>query len=660
MKSKISFFNTNIYAKNIKLFWPVWLGYWIALMLMMPVRIWFGFRKTSDSIIIYGKMYEENYLRVLYEAMRMDVHIILIACLVIVCATCVFGYLFNARNANMIHAFPVSRLELYCTNAITGLSFMCVPQIISFIASIIVCICFGETRVVYLAVWLVMVLAITFFLYAVALVSVMCTGHIIAAVPIFAVFSFGYIVIRYTVTKVIEFFAYGVNNLSDISNGKLNWLSPLYYINYKVNINMIKDSKSDMVLGLDYTGLPVIASFFAVGIMVYIAAFMLYKRRQIECAGDFIAFDIVKPIFRWGCGCIGSMIAALAIYEVFTDSDFKIKDSFFFLMTIVLGIILFYILDMFVQKNFRVITKRRNKECVVYVGCMFLLLCCLRFTGKYIENDIPLNDEVKECYISLTYPIKIEGDKINDIVAIQKSLVNDEKYMRQVKSSYTRNVIIKYVLKNGKNVERNYTVPMTDKTIKSVFHDIYKYESDSSNLEKYLLSNNKEKCFFKATTGVISVSDTDNDTVGTRKFTAAQSQAIYEAFVKDIEDGNVLPLYVQDPEKLAMKKYNNNTYIITEDEVKGYAYWMELDFILDDYRDYTDSYIDMNGYTDETGVSKSTSERVYLSDYASVYKNVLEKNFILDENCKNVMQALIDTGVVSNIDELHKISEENE
>ena len=660
MKSKISFFNTNIYTKNVKLFWPIWLGYWIVLMLMMPVRIWFGFRKTSESIIIYGKMYEENYLRVLYEAMRMDVHIILIAGIVIVCATCVFGYLFNARNANMMHAFPVSRLELYCTNAITGLSFICVPQIISFIVSIIVCISFGETRVVYLAVWLAMVLAITFFLFAVALVSVMCTGHMIATAPIFAVFSFGYIVIRYAVTKVVEFFAYGVNNLSDIRNGKLNWLSPLYYIGYKVDINMIKDSKNDRVLGLDYTGMPVIASFFAVGIIIYIVAFMLYKRRQIECAGDFIAFDIVKPIFRWGGGCIGSMIAALTIYEIFTDSDFKIKESLFFFMTIAIGIILFYILDMFVQKNFRVITKRRNKECVVYVGCMVLLLCGLRFTGKYIQNDIPLNDEVKECYISFTYPIKIEGDKINDIIAIQNSLINDEKYMRQVKSTYTRNIIIKYVLNNGKKVERNYTVPMTDKTIKSVFHDIYKYESDSSNLEKYLLSNDMKKCFSKATTGVISVSDTENESVGTRKLTAAQSQEIYEAYVRDIEDGNVLPLYVQDPETIAMKKYDNGTYVITEDEVKGYAYWMELDFLLDDYRDYTDSYIDMNGYTDQTEVSKSTTERVYLSDGASVYKNVLEKNLIIDENCKNVMQALIDSGVVSGIDELHKISEDNE
>ena len=662
MKSKISFFNPCIYKKNVKLFWPIWLGYWIILMVLMPVRMWLSFKQIQDSILFYGQEYAEDYISTIYNAVNMDYHIIIITVFALACVACVFGYLFNARNANMMHAFPVNRFELFCTNVISGLSFLWVPQLICFFTTLVVCVSFGETRIVYLGIWLVMSMAISFFLFSVAVLSAMCTGHTLAIPVIFATFNLGYIAIRQAVTGVIEFFAFGVNNLSDLRAGKINWLSPLYYIFYNVQFSLVRDKAGEHIIGIDYIGMQVIASFFAIGILVYIIAYILYARRRIECAGDMIAFDIVKPVFRWGIGVAGSFFITLVSYGMISSNGIKISDIFFIVSAVIFGIIIFFITDMFIQKNFRVFARRRVRESIIYIGCFLIVTISLKMTGDIIEKALPDNKDVECAYISSTFPVRIDGDKINDVIALQNQIIKNEKYLRKVKSNYTRDIDIVYNMKNGKKIKRSYSVPLTDKSIKLVYEQIYKYESNAENMKKYLLCYDIDKCMANATGGTITVSCSKTEKTGHITLTEKQIAAVLQGFIKDIEEGNVQNLYAHDPAKLPLKKYDDGTYIVKENTEFEYVYRMDLSFVLNNFSDYMDSVLEMNLDSDSDGENYSyqySQGKEYYGGNTSLYQKMLEKNFSIDENCKNTIQALIDAGIIKNINDLHKISERN-
>ena len=69
----------------------------------------------------------------------------------IVIAAAVFGYLYQSRSANMIHAFPVTRTELFVTNYLSGLALMAIPQLLAALATNLVIL--GKANSMIWAVW---------------------------------------------------------------------------------------------------------------------------------------------------------------------------------------------------------------------------------------------------------------------------------------------------------------------------------------------------------------------------------------------------------------------------------------------------------------------------------------------------------------------------
>ena len=123
MKSKISFFNKTIFKKNATLYWPIWVLYTVLLLFVQPVMFW------SDCY--YSRYYEEytyqDKLRDLMDVIYLDVHVYFIAFMALASGMALFHYLYNHKSANMIHAFPVDRTQLFGTNVVSGISFLAIP-----------------------------------------------------------------------------------------------------------------------------------------------------------------------------------------------------------------------------------------------------------------------------------------------------------------------------------------------------------------------------------------------------------------------------------------------------------------------------------------------------------------------------------------------------
>ena len=175
MKSKTSFFNKAVFRKNVVLYWPIWVSYLLYGLIKVPGRLWYFLQGRMDTTNIR--------LMGLGDSLHMQPDIIAIAVVAAVTGMAVFNYLFTSRSANMIHALPVTRMELFVTNVVSGLSFMLVPQIIVFFTAVILCLATGITAVQYLLCWRVSVMAIAFFLFSLVSLCAMLTG-VLFALPV--------------------------------------------------------------------------------------------------------------------------------------------------------------------------------------------------------------------------------------------------------------------------------------------------------------------------------------------------------------------------------------------------------------------------------------------------------------------------------------------
>ena len=110
--------------------------------------------------------------------------------MVAVTGMALFSYLFSAKSANLIHALPVTRKELYFTNVLSGFTFLFIPQLITFMVTVVVCLANGITQVEYVGLWLVSVMGIGFFLFSLVCLCAMFTGQLFALPVYFLVGNF--------------------------------------------------------------------------------------------------------------------------------------------------------------------------------------------------------------------------------------------------------------------------------------------------------------------------------------------------------------------------------------------------------------------------------------------------------------------------------------
>lgn len=130
MQSRRSFFNKTIFKKNIIRFWPVWGIYTLILLYMLPLKLMLSttavntVSSKAKSLVWDNQM---QYVNRLNNAMN-PFFIFIVA---VICAMTVFFYMYQTKSANMFHALPFSRTELYVTNAASGMLFLILPQILT-------------------------------------------------------------------------------------------------------------------------------------------------------------------------------------------------------------------------------------------------------------------------------------------------------------------------------------------------------------------------------------------------------------------------------------------------------------------------------------------------------------------------------------------------
>lgn len=629
MKSKTSCFNRTIFLKNTTTFWPMWVLYLLYLLSTMPLPIW-----SQAKADYMGQTAQEMANRSYYiveSVVEIQIFPFPVFLFAMTAGLLVFSYLYVPRNANMIHALPVTRGELFVTNYLSGLSFLIVPQLISFVVMLLVCLANEITHIQYLMTGLLMMMGEAFFAYSLAVLVAMFTGQLIAMPVFFFVTNYLYVGCLYLAATVVELLSYGV---SDFWNPGVSCiLSPLYYLNNNVRARVVygTGAKANAVESINISGMWLIGIYAAVAAVFVVLAYQIYKRRQLESAGDWLSVRVLKPIFRWGFAACGGILLSLFFVEAFityaVGKDGALVNAYPWVAAsmLVFGFVCFFAAEMLIDKRFRVFTKKRLAEWGCFSAAAVLLLTLFEFDIFGIERRLPQAEEVKTAFVYMDYPVEVPEEDLEELLELHRRILADKKANLEVLNSgegyyYTT---IRYYLKDGGKLERRYAIPVTEEYLsdaESPAARFLEWESRAGNLRKQLFGPGYETNDYQ-----VGHIDRYNDEGEYDYYTldGEELTQVLDALQRDVDAGNFGTYY---------------TYCVREENV---TYRNELSFEYRTENLYYDNYDYYSSYRGAVETADASAERVNGFSENQVYTSVR-----FGAGCTNLVETLKELGII--------------
>jgi hypothetical protein len=209
-----------------------------------------------------------------------------------------------------------------------------------------------------------------------------------------------------------------------------------------------------------------LAVIAVLGIALLGAAVLLYRRRKLESAGDFVAFPWLKPIFS-----VVFTLSMGALFEMFGDL-FLGADYVFLTVGIIVG---YFVSQMLLQRTVRVFRKKAFAACAA-IGVALVLSIGLTAVDPFgITRWTPKPEKVESIILSKSYYYEPDQTRhaqtitnremIADLVQIHEYILeNDDRNDR-----YDYQAIhLTYKMSDGRQIERRYRFAPDSNTAKKL------------------------------------------------------------------------------------------------------------------------------------------------------------------------------------------------
>ncbi len=542
-KSCFNVFHTAIFRKNAASFWPIWLSYTLMCLWVLPIYTWLQIKTLT---LAEGTTQAERMEELLRSAVG-SLHLAILPFPVFVFGAAsgiaVFSYLYQARSANMVHALPVSRKELFLTNYCSGLLFLLAPQFLAFCVAVFVWFGSGVTRLEYLLRWLGLVAGEAFFAYSMAVFAAMLTGQAAIAAACFFLLNYLYQGLVAIADALMGMLVYGMDRgARDIWGG---WLSPAPFLGE--NVRLIYQEEGQLLDLPKLAGLDCVPWYALAAVFFAALAFLLYKNRDIETASDVVAISCIKPVFRW-CGGIGA--AGVCTYLVWESLLSGMVGNMFWLVLVcssVAGAAGFFLCEMLIRKKFMVFTGKRLAEGGVFLAVLAAALVCMETDLFGVEKRVPSAEEVAGIYLDGNYKSYLEEpEEISQCIAIHQGIIQEkdayEAYFWEnpgMEKRPSMSFRISYKLKNGRMLERFWYLPLKDCYLErqeGAVGKLLEFEKDPRRYMEYFFSSGYES--LKIAEGGSFLHVNQNGDYNMLDLSNEEASKLYQALKEDILSGN--------------------------------------------------------------------------------------------------------------------------
>lgn len=531
MKSRTSFFNRTVLKKDITRFAPVWAIY----VLFLLVDFLTGSRNGEKEILaasLADMMRTMSVVNLIYGG---------------VCANILFGDLFQSRMCNALHTMPIRREGWFASHVCAGLLFSFVPNVV---ATVFQMVLLGEYF--YMApLWLVVVTGQFLFFFGLGIFAVMCAGNRLGMAAVYALIN-GFSAMVFAVAKgVYEPLMYGIELLSDPFTFfcPVFWMSKERFIRFDYDFidgaftnGRIREFYPEMWWYL--AAVAVIGAVFA-GL-----ALLLYRKRRLERAGDFLAIRALEPVFIVVCSVAGGVF----LYAMSEAFGFTV-DYFLMGLGVVAG---FFGSQMLIKRTVRVFKPRQLLGLAVLAVVIAGSLVLTRIDPAGITRYVPETEDISymrvyrdndggiytsvnpDCY-QLEDPAQIDTFR-----QVHGQLLQE----RHEKTDGASHLYIAYQLKNGRQVKRYYTIDENTAaydTLRTYFSD-WRYIFSANSWEEVKQSftsldislSDSAFTFQVAAEQGLGSEDVEAITLSSWEITdPAMMDAFLEALRKDCEAGNM-------------------------------------------------------------------------------------------------------------------------
>ncbi len=447
MKNKTSLINKTALRKDILRYAPIWALYTILLMLVLFSMSEYSPATMARDVVDFLK--GMAWLNLFYGG---------------ICGVFLFMDLFNGRLCNALHAFPMRREGWLATHILAGVLFSLVPNLLATgIASLML------WEYAYMAlIWLAISTLQYLFFFGTAVLAATCAGNLLGTVAIYGITHFVTLFIYGVAQVLYQPLLYGVrlNGNAFLRYFPLAQMGGFDYAH--VDVYHQTEIPRMVYNGLEGEAWLYVGICAAVGILCLFLAWLVYRRRNLEAAGDFISLKPLAPLFILVC----TVGAGLFLYLF---SDLVENTTYLFL---VLGMIIGYFAGkMLLNRTLKVFSKKS----ILTLGAVLLV-----FAGSLgltwldplgITTYVPKAENIevahiygadKRNYLVYSSPFtSYVGDEYEDgydIVDAQEvaQLQDFHRQLTQYRPTDNEGVLcdvqISYKLKNGRTVVRYYEV----------------------------------------------------------------------------------------------------------------------------------------------------------------------------------------------------------
>ena len=442
MKSKTSFFNFTAVKKNITRFAPVWGLYTVFLLICL-----FTMGRDGHPAILARDIWEAMGGMAIINLMYGGI-----------CAIMLMGDLFNAKICNAIHAFPVRREGWLLGHIISGILFSFVPNVlITVLASIML------WEYAYMApIWLAVATLQFLFFFGVGILSAVCAGNRLAMIAVYGIIHF----ITLLVLAIAELFyqplLYGI----EIDYQVFYRFLPVYqlvetdYVNFAYFPSTIKGYYSGFYPeSWRYLCLCGVFGLLAMGL-----SFLIYRKRALETAGDFISLRPIAPVFlviyTLGVGAVFYLFS-----DVFGSDVFGTRSYLYLAIGLVIG---FFTGLMLLKRTVKVFTKKAFAGFAVLVAVLAGSMVLTWLDPVGITTHVPEAEEITWAAIYTRddeYRYREESTETKHTITDPAALSEFQKLHAALAEDRTNkengeycNIQVQYALKDGSRVIRHYSV----------------------------------------------------------------------------------------------------------------------------------------------------------------------------------------------------------
>ena len=473
MQSRTSFFNITLFRKNLTRFWPLWgmasfAGALFPLALLLQLMRRENFYMWNDPL---------SFTEMYYNVAAYAVPVISLMYAVL-CAMMVWSYLYNSRSVGLAHTLPIRREGLFFTNFLSGMAMMLIPYVVIGALCVLVSAVGGCFDLKGLIVTILTVLGLSFFYFASATLVAFITGNVFALPAVYFLLHFLAVLLDWLVSTFAQGFLFG---LSGGYTGVVEWLSPTVYLENQVRVNSTYETITTQTSRLTAVSLEnfwLIGVYALVGVVLLVLAWLLYRRRRSESAGDVVAVGWMKPVFRFGTAALAALLGGIALYELFWR-NFQGGQYYDVLPMVVCmlvaGAIGYYAASMLLAKSLKVFRGSWKGMALVAAGCV-ALCCVLHFDLLGVEDRVPEVSQVKKVHLytadnNYTFYPEEDAELLEQVRTVHQAIVADKDFIlngneRRLWALDTGDIEyvsfdVTYELTNGLEVERNYGLTVT-------------------------------------------------------------------------------------------------------------------------------------------------------------------------------------------------------